>query len=163
MREDWAALAGRIRQSLIDLEHVAARAEQLMARYHQSGDDGYLDGVALNLHGFYGGIERIFEDVARTVDHSIPAGPDWHHSLVLQMSAEVASIRPPAITGETRYCLEDYRGFRHVVRNVYTFNLRPGRLQELTSTLRACYLSVLKDLTAFAGFLERLSQEHEDT
>ena len=162
MKGDGAALAGRIREALVDLGHVTARAEQLMERYRRTGDDGYLDGVALNLHGFYGGLERIFEDVARSVDDSIPAGPDWHQSLLLQMSAEVVSIRPPVITSETRRCLEDYRGFRHVVRNVYTFNLRPGRLEELIGGLGGCFRSVVEDLTSFAGFLEHLSQDHED-
>ncbi len=56
-----------------------------------------LDGVALNLHGFYAGVERIFEEIAREIDGSLPAGPEWHRDLLLQMSAEVAGTRPPVI------------------------------------------------------------------
>ncbi len=83
-----------------------------------------MDGVALNLHGFYVGIERIFEDIAREVEASVPSGPDWHQDLLLQMSAEVAAVRPAVITQETRQCLGDYRAFRHVVRNVYASTCR---------------------------------------
>ncbi|MBI1930797.1 hypothetical protein HYR99_41940 [Candidatus Poribacteria bacterium] len=163
MNADYAALAGRIQQLLMDVERVVSRAELLMNKAQGSGDDGYLDGVALNLHGFYAGVERIFEDIARNVDKAVPGGPEWHQDLLLQMSAEVASIRPPVITQETRHCLDDYRGFRHVVRNVYTFNLRPTRLQELTADLRRCYQAAERDLGNFVGFLESPSETGEST
>ncbi|RME46581.1 MAG: hypothetical protein D6791_07905 [Chloroflexi bacterium] len=159
---EYSALAGRIRQAYSDLERVVERAEELLGKARRTGDDGYLDGVALNLHGFYAGVERIFEDIARAMEEGVPTGPDWHRDLLLQMSATIDEIRPPVITQETRYCLDEYRGFRHVVRNVYTFNLRPTRLQELTDELRACYEAVVRDLEAFAEFLERLAQTGED-
>ncbi|MFN2131705.1 MAG: hypothetical protein ACK2VD_14340 [Anaerolineae bacterium] len=41
--------------------------------------------------------------------------------LLEQMAAEVPSVRPALISGETRQLLDEYRGFRHVVRNVYAF------------------------------------------
>jgi hypothetical protein len=59
MNVGYVALAGRIRQSLRDLERVVARAQDLMDKARTSGDSDYLDGVALKLHGFYAGIERI--------------------------------------------------------------------------------------------------------
>jgi hypothetical protein len=161
MSADYAALAGRIRQALTDVERVVHRAEFLMDKAQRSGDDGYLDGVALNLHGFYAGIERIFEDIARTLEKAMPVGPDWHQDLLLQMSSEVATVRPPVITQKTRYCLDEYRGFRHVVRNVYAFNLQPTRLQELTTRLQGCYRAVERDLNGFADFLVQLSAAGE--
>lgn len=153
-----AALAGRILQALSDLNRVVDRAVLLLEKAQSTNDGDYLDGVALNLHGFYAGVERIFEDIARNMEQVIPEGPNWHQDLLLQMSAEMPSIRPPVITQQTRYCLDEYRGFRHVVRNVYTFNLRPPRLLELTSGLRSCYDSVANDLRRFAEFLEQLSE-----
>jgi len=51
MRAESAALVGRISQWLVDLERLVARAEILHDKAKGSGDDGYLDGVALNLHG----------------------------------------------------------------------------------------------------------------
>ena len=157
MNAGYATLAGRIRQSMLDLERVVARAASLMDKARTSGDDDYLDGVALNLHGFYAGVERIFEDIARTLERTVPDGPEWHQDLLLQMSAEVAAVRPAVISHETRRCLEEYRGFRHVVRNVYTFNLRSARLQELTGGLQDCYQAVARDLEDLSVFLEQLS------
>jgi hypothetical protein len=157
----YATLAGRIRRSMLDLERVVARAASLMDKAQTSGDDDYLDGVALNLHGFYAGVERVFEDIARTIERTVPDGSEWHQDLLLQMSAEVASVRPAVISDEARRCLEEYRGFRHIVRNVYTFNLRPARLQELTGGLRDCYQVVTGDLEDFCIFLEQLSAVDE--
>ncbi len=133
-----------------------------MGRAKLTNDDGYLDGVALNLHGFYAGLERIFEDIARSLEKTIPTGPTWHQDLLLQMSAEIPHIRPLVITSETRYCLTEYLSFRHVVRNVYTFNLKLSRLQELTDELQPCYLAVKHDLNDFAQFLEQLSLSEDD-
>ena len=159
MTSEYIALAGRIKRALLDLEGVVNRAEWLQSKAQTSGDDGFFDGVALNLHGFYSGVERIFEDIARTLERSIPMGVEWHQDLLLQMSAEISSIRPPVIAMDTRECLDEYRGFRHVVRNVYTFHLRPTRLQELTKQLRQCHQMVERDLSDFIAFLEKLSED----
>jgi len=159
VKSEYIALAGRMKRALLDLEGVVKRAEWLQSKAQTSGDDGFFDGVALNLHGFYSGIERIFEDIARTVERSIPKGIEWHQDLLLQMSAEISSIRPPVVTMDTRDCLDEYRGFRHVVRNVYTFRLRPARLQELTTRLRQCYQNVERDLSDFTIFLKQMSED----
>ncbi len=148
------ALMGRIHENLFDLSQVVARIKQLQGKARLSGDDDYMDGVALNLHGFYSGIERIFEDIARSVDESLPEGPDWHRGLLLQMSAEVEHTRPPVIARATRLCVDEYRAFRHVLRNVYTFALRPNRVNELADELETCYAAIVDDLNQFMLFLE---------
>lgn len=156
---EYKALSGRIGESLVELERVVDRAIQLGDKAVQTQDDGYWDGVALNLHGFYVSVERIFEDIARTIDASLPAGADWHRDLLLQMSAEMPQVRPPVIGRSTRHCLDEYRGFRHVVRNVYAFSLRPSRLQELVAALPACFRAICEDMNSFVGFLKQLEVE----
>jgi len=162
MKTGYIALVGRIKRILQDLEKVVNRAKSLMDKAQRTGDDGYLDGVALNLHGFYAGVEKIFEDVARTLEKNIPDGSGWHQDLLLQMAAEISPIRPPVISQETRDCLDEYRGFRHVVRNVYTFKLQMSRLQELTKGLPHCYGAVTRDLDDFMEFLREISIENND-
>lgn len=160
MKPHVAPLIGRIYQALNDLERVVTRTELLLDKALKSGDDGYLDGVALNLHGFYAGVERIFEDIARTLEHSLPEGAAWHQGLLLQMSAEIPSVRPAVISTTTRYCLDEYRGFCHVVRNIYTFNLRGSCMKELAEGLPACYLSLNRELAGFISFLEQLGSDN---
>jgi len=100
---------------------VAVRAEHIWAAGQLAGDDWYADAVALNLHGFYAGIERLLEIVAEAVDEAKPVGGDWHQALLSQMASEIPGVRPPVLSTATRAHLDRYRGFRHVVRNVYTY------------------------------------------
>jgi hypothetical protein len=150
-------LAGRIREELADLERIVSRAEALAAKARQSGGNDYLDGVALSLHRCYTAVGHIFEAIARELDASVPSGPDWHRDLVVQMSAELPGIRTPVIRSETRHCLDEYRGFRHIVRNVYSFNLRPSRVTELLDGWPTCHAAVTHDLEEFCTFLDRLT------
>ena len=66
--------AERIHQELADLEQVITRVERGMAAGQQRPEDLdlYLDAVALNIHDFYTGLERIFRHIAATVDGSVP-------------------------------------------------------------------------------------------
>ena len=154
MSKIGAVLSGRIQDELLQLTKVVNRAEQGWKRAKKQHDDYYLDGVALNLHSFYSGLEHVFEKIASLVDESIPAGPNWHQELIKQMSIEVFGVRPAVISAELRIALEEYRGFRHVVRNVYTYQLNPEKLERLISMLQKTLSMVKFELIAFARFLE---------
>ena len=158
MTSGFLPLVGRIEQSLEDLQMIVSRAGVLVDKYRLSLDDGYLDGVALNLHAFYSAIEKIFEDIARTIEVSVPSGPDWHRDLLIQMSAEIPGTRPPVISRDTRLVLDEFRGFRHVVRNIYTFNLHADRVLELTTRAHACLSSVRGELHIFIDFIVSLDK-----
>ena len=72
------------------------------------------------------------------------------------MAGEIEGVRPAVISRETRVCLDEYRGLRHIVRNVYAFNLRFARLHELTAGLNECFDRVQNELLELAGFLESI-------
>lgn len=149
----FRALAGRIREELGAVRRTVSRAGEAAARALSSGDEAYWDAVALNLHAFYTGVERVLEAIAREVDEAVPVGPEWHRDLLLQMAAELPGRRPAVLARETWLGLDDYRGFRHLVRNLYPFSLRPSRLRELAEGLPECYGRVEADLEAFLAFL----------
>ncbi|MCB8942407.1 MAG: hypothetical protein H6658_01400 [Ardenticatenaceae bacterium] len=118
MKEAYLAIAGRIRQELQELEQVAGRTAQIWQKVVETDDDYYVDAAALNLHGYYAGLERVFELIAEGIDQSKPSGANWHQELLRQMTAEISHTRPSVLTTATRTKLDTYRGFRHVVRNV---------------------------------------------
>lgn len=68
MSDRLQQLAQRIRVELAEIESVVRRIEAGWERVQRSHDDHYLDGVALNIHGFYSGLERTFELIAAYVD-----------------------------------------------------------------------------------------------
>jgi len=160
----YRLLAERLRNELRSLDRVVERAEGALARAIQQPQDQdyFLAAAALDLHGCYSGIERLFELIADEVDGSRPAGRHWHRDLLAQMSLAVPEVRPAVLSAETCAALVDYLEFRHVVRNVYTFNLRPDRVIELIRGLRATFGSAQHDLLFFAEFLENLSRADEE-
>lgn len=147
-------LVQRVRSELKEIERALLRAEEGWERAKRFADDYYLDGVALNLHSFYGGIERIFERIAAVVDGAVPTGGQWHQALLKQMNEEVPEVRPAVISEATRVAIDEYRGFRHVVRNVYTFNFDVSKVEKLVMNAPSLFLQVQTELLAFAKFLE---------
>jgi hypothetical protein len=76
VNERLLRLAERIRAELEELDRVVARVRHARDQQQRTGDDLYLDSVALNLHGFYAGLERLFELIATRVDgHICPKEP----------------------------------------------------------------------------------------
>lgn len=154
MNDQLRPLSARIRTELVELERVLQRVEEGWQRAQRAADDYYLDSVALNLHGFYSGLERIFERIATVVDGSKPTGENWHQVLLEQMTAEVFSVRPAVISDATREQLDAYRGFRHIVRNVYTFHFDPAKVGKLVIDGPKLLSQVQAELLAFTEFLE---------
>ena len=155
MKSDLKRISNRIRSEIIELEQVLQRIEEGWKRAKRSGDNYYLDGVALNLHGFYSELERIFEIIAINVDGIKPEGESWHQELLKKMAEEISEIRPAVISNSSFQRLNDYRGFRHVVRNIYTFNFDPTKMQKLVEGAPELFNQVRDELLAFAEFMEQ--------
>jgi hypothetical protein len=153
--EPLLRLAQRIRDECDELARVVDRVQEGWRRAQRSSDDLYLDSVALNLHGFYAGLERLFEMIAAVVDGHVPRGENWHQVLLEQVAAETPAVRPAVISDKTRWILDEYRGFRHVVRNVYTFRFDPAKVRKLVERAPAAYSQVRAELLAFADFLDQ--------
>jgi predicted nucleotidyltransferase len=151
-----ATLIGQIKQNLSELEPMVKQTSRLLNKILDTGDEDYLGTIALNLHSFYTGAERIFRDIAQNIDGGLPEGADWHRRLLRQMSAEIPKIRPPAITLETRTALDEYCSFRHLVRNIYIFNLRLDRIQRLVEELPNCYELLRPDCENFCTAISEL-------
>jgi hypothetical protein len=151
-------LAERVRDELVELERVIQRIQEGWRRARRFSDDFYLDSVALNLHGFYAGLERLFELIATVIDGRKPGGANWHQLLLQQMAAEIPGVRPAVISEKTLEILDEYRGFRHIVRNVYTFKFDPDKMQGLVTKAPGAYTRICAELRAFTDFLEQRAQ-----
>jgi len=151
-----AAIAARIRAELADLQRVVKRVEGLTRKAVERDDADYYDGVALNLHAFYVGVERVLQMIVREIDGAEPQGGEWHREILSQCAAAVTDTRPAVLHMPTRDALDEFRAFRHVVRNVYAFSLRPDRLRGLAAALPSCFALLSADLGEFAEFLESI-------
>ena len=158
-KQSYLAVAGRIRTGLDEIARVVARVKQIWYAQHSRDDDWYVDATALNLHDFYAGIERVLELIADAVDQAIPAGAEWHQALLAQMSSAITGVRPPVLTPELKARLDRYRGFRHVVRNVYTFNFDVDQVARLVERLPETADMLVVELAEFAAFLEAVAED----
>ncbi len=158
----YRRLAQRIRDELSGLDSEVKRAAKAWEMMSGASDpDPYIDSAALNLHGFYSGIERLFELIATQVDEYSPSGEAWHRTLLNRMARPAADIRPAVIQPQTAAKLDEYRKFRHLVRNVYTSRLDAARMSDLMIELGPLWDQVAADLKSFADFLDELSTADE--
>lgn len=149
----YAVLIGQIERELGSLQQLVSQTEGLMQKVKATGDTDYLGTIALNLHGFYSGAERIFRDIATDLDGSLPSSSDWHRRLLRQMAANVLDIRPAVLNGPTLKALNELCAFRHVVRNIYSFDLVPEKVETLAANLPEVYALLSTDLDEFTQFL----------
>lgn len=154
MTEQIHHLANRIRSELKELERILLRVTKGWESAKRSSDDLYVDSVALNLHGLYSGIEKLFELIAAKVDGKMPKGKNWHKLLLQQMTSEIHQVRPAVISENVNRLLDDYRGFRHIVRNVYTFMFDMSKMEKLVVEAPALFNQIKGELSAFAEFLD---------
>ena len=119
----------------------------------------YDESIALKLHNFYTGCERIFKRVHDDLDGKVSSRAsdltDWHKRLLKRMSLEIEGVRPNVISKETFKALEDFLAFRHLVRNIYGYELEEERLDILVEKAGTAYTFFKKDIKAFVSFLKK--------
>ncbi len=118
----------------------------------------FLESSALKLHNFYTGIERMFRKIAEDLNGGLPPSSEWHKRLLLSMSLDLDSIRPAVISRETLSQLEDYLAFRHVVRNIYGFEIKEEKLFPLLKKIDAVWKDFYQDMKKFLLFLSDMQQ-----
>jgi hypothetical protein len=115
---------------------------------------------ALKLHNFYTGCERIFSLVTSELYGAKPSGFDWHKRLLRRMTAQQADA-PALLSLETAQQLEEYLGFRHVVRNVYGFELDVDKVKRLIQSYPAVWHRFEQDVQQFVQWLLQLAEQLE--
>lgn len=115
---------------------------------------------ALKLYNFYTGCERIFSLIVSELNGGKPAGFDWHKRLLQRMTVAQPNI-PAVISIDTARRLDEFLGFRHVVRNVYAFDLDIERVARLISLYPALWHQFEQEIQAFVTWLRSLSASLE--
>ena len=113
MNTIYTQLSERIRDEVETLEQVVDRALNAWEKVRKvPGEQAYVDSVALNLHGIYAGVERLFELIARHVDGELPGEATWHRDLLHRMTRDLTNVRPAVISSEIAESLDKLRRFR---------------------------------------------------
>ena len=138
-----------------NLEQLVNLAQQRVTSAKSRPDEAsaFIESAALHLQSFYTAVEQILSRIAENIDESVPDGSAWHIDLLRQMTYETPGRRPPILRPETHDTLDELRGFRHRVRNLYTFHLNPERIIGLTNTLPRALELLNEDFGKFIEFL----------
>ncbi len=83
--------------------------------------------MALGIHNIYNGIEDVMLSLANDIDGYVPTGEPAHQDLLDQMSAAIDGTRPALLDSKLYDLLVELKGFRHVVRHRYGFDLDPKK------------------------------------
>ncbi len=86
-------LSSEIEQELALLQELMIQVAQILELIYKTDNQnirsGLISGLALHLHSFYTGAERIFYNIARDIDDKLPTGSNWHQELLRQINVEI--------------------------------------------------------------------------
>ena len=151
---DKSALKSAIAIELENLERLVTEMEDLMERFSDQPDFIQTRAAGSILHDFYSGIEDLFEKIAVNVDGELPKGDNWHNELLLQMGRSWEGLRGAVLSEDLLRKLKEFLRFRHLFRNIYGFELKWNRFEELSRSLSRTLSELKADLDAFQGKLD---------
>lgn len=107
------------------------------------------------LHNLYCALEDVFREVAQTFENRIEDPARYHRELLKRMNCEIPQIRPQLLTSKSYVILNELRGFRHVFRHAYDYELAADRVAQLKRNVLEGWGIVRRDLDNFVRFLEK--------
>lgn len=153
---DLLTVCGRIKKELLKIERVVEEIVDNSKDIHNSPDPRYLkivtNSIALDMHDFYNGLEKIFGEIASRIDQSAPSSGSSHKELLEQMNSDRPAARPAVLSDSTYKQLDVYRKFRHRVRHTYSFELDPEEVLVLANGVQAAFEAAMEDLNKFCSF-----------
>jgi hypothetical protein len=149
-KEEIPVLVAEIKNELSKLEILSQKLASQQSRIHE---EEVAESAALRLHNFYTGCERIFKLIVSEVNGVVPNELDWHKRMLTQVSLEIKDIRPAVISSKTKKDLEELLRFRHIVRNIYGFELKPERIEALIVLTTSLSPRFTKEIEKFMTFL----------
>ena len=161
MRYDIELLKADILDELKKLQQLTEELAEVESKLNlpaeevssfERGAIGYI------LHNFYNGCENIFKSIARFFENDL-SPQTWHQDLLKRMRLEVAGIRPQVINHELFRLLDDFRGFRHVFRHSYMFELDWERERLVARKLPQAFELIRRQLQSFLDQLDKIVRD----
>jgi len=109
--------------------------------------------TAYVLHNLYNALENSFEQISRTFENHITIPDQWHRELLGKMFLEIPTVRPAVLPDNLRTVLNDLRGFRHLFRHAYDFELDAEKLRRLVRDWTVHQVALSAALNNFRNYL----------
>jgi hypothetical protein len=101
------------------------------------------------LHNLYSAFEDLFKIVAGFWENSIQPDRGFHANLLKRMLLRIEGVRPPVISEGSFLILSELKGFRHVFRHAYSYELDDERVRFLLRRVLERKEGLLNDLDQF--------------
>lgn len=147
-----ATLTAVIGNDLAAIEKMAARLGKI-AGTMDPGSFTELAATAYLLHNIYNALENSFEQISRSIENHVKDPSQWHKELLGKMFLEIPGIRPAVLPQELRGTLNELRGFRHVFRHSYDFEIDPRKLQMVIDDFLTHQAALSGALSSFKHWL----------
>ena len=156
--EGLARVAARVREESARLGEVADALREAMARWHAAKPDLiHVHWVGGPLHDLYTGIEKAFAEISPELNGVEGVSEGWHRSLLHTMTLDLPGFRPAVIRRDLELRLLELLKFRHLYRNLYSFELRWDRVRALGVDALALWPDIAQDFSAFAAALDAIA------
>lgn len=81
-----------------------------------------------HIHDYYSCLEKLFEEIFLRLKEDLPDGKTYHKDLLIRAVTPLSGLRPAIINKDLFQHLDELRGFRHVFRNLYRYQLNTEKL-----------------------------------
>jgi len=160
-REEILTLIAEINEELIGLGILKDEIKTAENKLKDASGDQknyIIESLALKLHNFYTGCERIFEKISGDINSKVLQGIDWHKRLLKNMTLNIKGLRPQVLSKGLEREMEEYLKFRHLVRNIYGFELNEEKMIPLIKGIERIYIDFIEEMKKFISFLEDLAK-----
>lgn len=149
-----------------EIEEELANINNLIANLHNIQNKDLEKEIekrlsASILDDFYLATEKIFKTIARDIDSELPEGKEWHKKLLRLMTIELPETRPAVIDKDLFHQLEEYLKFRHLVRNIYGFQLEINRFDHLLKNIDQVASKLETQIINFLNNMEEIARNVE--
>ena len=157
MKPDPAALASLnaiIGHDIAAIERLDLELQRIAASLNSPAPDFRdLAAAAYTFHNLYNALENSFEQISRTFENHVVDQAQWHKELLEKMFLSIPKIRPAVLPPNLRKILHDLRGFRHIFRHSYDFELDAERLRYLLQHWNSEKTALIKAMRDFGASL----------
>lgn len=110
--------------------------------------------VSYLLSAIYSCFEDQFLKIAKVFENRVENPASWHRELLERMQIEVEGVRPRVLGRPAFRLLNELRGFRHVFRSSYSFELDEERVRLVMGRWEKNKTTIDKDIQ---GFIDKLT------
>ncbi|UNC93521.1 ribonuclease toxin HepT-like protein [Candidatus Contubernalis alkaliaceticus] len=159
MKRRLAVLRDEIDEELRQIYHLRNELKQISNEKMLKSINLKTRVYASIISDFFMASERIFKLIAKEIDEELPESDDWHKKLLRQMSVEIPEIRPAVIDKKLYFLLEEYLKFRHLVRNIYGFQLNYERFAHLIIDIDTAVSEMVKQINSFLIKMDEIAKK----